>query len=486
MARRYEGLLDLPNEILVNIIGIVADQDVEARGDILALSAICHSIRTLTYGHVKEFLDIRNRYRHLVIEGRSTVMLQLLLDIQAGKSFHWHVRSIHVMNLKGLWSQDEMASGSARRTSRILLQLKPMLQEAGFGTLWSNKWITGLETPVLGLLLVNLPNLESIEPAYFQDYFIKELAIGNRNGKGHQRQPSPLLSTLEPLTVGYKHGEVNMPYGSGHGPAAIFSGKHHPIHTVRESSRSRRKQFVDNLEFKDLRTGPQGFRSLLPRFPHVKTIKLNCCQHHTLIDLGAVRAVLQDCLGQMLKDITFTTSQNHSRLGVGSFASFPALQCLRLDLNMLVGPHLLRPTSLADLLPRSIRLVHVLKISGKDSFKAQAERLFCGFDVGRFPALAEIYLEFNTDVEDYLSSRMMDLSDGLSASAIEFSVSEFRNAMEEFENRLEVNESGVTVKLATTSGQWSSGRAFYSLVHLHRPEAGKQCVVKPEGQEQKQ
>ena len=474
MAHRYEGLLDLPNELLLNIIQIVADRDVEARGDLLALSATCRSMRTLTYGHVKEFLRLRSRYRHLVIEGRSTFMLRLLLDIQAGKSFHWHVRSIEVKNLKRFWSRDEFASGSAQRTREMLGQLKPMLHSAGFGTPWPEKMMYGIETPVLGLLLVNLPYLESIEPPYFQDAFIHRLAVGNLNGRGHYRQPSSILSTLEPLTVGYKYGEEQSPSGGGFGPAAIFSGRHHPTSATQKSSRSRRKQFVDYLEFEDLRTGPQGLRSFLPRFPRVRTIKLNCCQHNTLWNLEAVRAILQDYLGETLKEITFTASQNHSRLWVGSFAPFPALQCLRLDLNMIVGPHLLRSTSIADLLPQSIRLVHILKIPVEDTFRVEAERLFCGFEVGRFPALAEIYLEFDTNVERSLSSRLIDLSEGLCASGIEFSISEFRNA-EELENYPEPDESEAIIKLVTACGRWPSGRALHSLVLL------QQCVAKSEG-----
>lgn len=63
MARRHEGLLNLPNTLLSGIIDIVADRDVEARGDLLALSATWRLVRSLMYGHVKEFLKVRNRHR---------------------------------------------------------------------------------------------------------------------------------------------------------------------------------------------------------------------------------------------------------------------------------------------------------------------------------------------------------------------------------------------------------------------------------------
>lgn len=300
-----------------------------------------------------------------------------------------------------------------------------MFSEAGLGRTWADKIIWGSEEPLLGLSLLHLPRLRSIKPAYFYNMFMNMLAPGTYNQREALGCQSPLMSSLEPLSVGARDTDAPDAYSSSGGSAAIFinSGSSYVLPSPmcrRPTPNPRPRPKIHSVGFDDFHSTPEELGRAMTQFHTVREIKVSCRRQNAPSNLKAVCDVFQKSLGPSLTCLKLTTTYESPETCIDSLVSFSVLRNLRLDLHMLISPKFQHTISFTDLLPPSVQTLSIIKIPAEKPCATTIQHLLLGSEIRSFPQLASIFLELDTCDETILPTRTQDVVEGLRLSCIVF------------------------------------------------------------------
>ena len=455
-------LLSLPNEIISQIIAIVAEKDLTADGDVLSLSATCRRIHSLVKPHARDFLNLRSQYGHLEIVEKLD-LLQLLLDINSGKTFHWHVRSIDVGQINQSWSGNGRRPGVMQHVTECLNLLRPMLESARLPPTWFDRTSLGSEMPLVSLLLLHLPRLQVIKPSCFPDRFTCTLAFGRSDDPTFWSQRSPVLARLEAVTFSYQSSEGSRASSTGSSRGAIFMGGVH--HEFPHSYLSGRKEFVSRITFEDLHSSPEDVERLLMYFRKVRKVTVRLRRRDTESEMSGIVGVFRKCGGNRFTDFTLTTRLNNLRLRIQSFASFTMLRTLILEFSMFLDPDSDHVQSLADLMPASIQSMCIRRIPVEDSFLSQARSLFWGFKTELFSDLQSIVLLFHSGSCQSLHDRTADTVDGLRAASIEVGRAQI-GQRPELGTQPRYTGPVIRLELLNAAKSETAGQGLYSTISL--------------------
>ena len=411
-------LLLLPSELLIQIGEYVADNDVEANGDIVAFAETCRLLRSLSEKVLQEFLDEEHQYRHVKLHGRSELMMDLLLGIQLGSRARWHVRTLEVKGLENNWQHSEHETPRQYRILRDIVSMRPLLtpfhslQDELFREMWA-----GADTALLALLLSYLPRLQLIKPDWSADQFLRYQFIRAAEAGIDWTILYPVLSNMERVHVGWRLDGADQSSGesiafiAGHASSSSLALRGH-----REAPPSSMAR-VFSLNLEQTKLEADKLSTFLRHFTSLTSFRCKASRFSINWDPSAIRETLEQHLHSTLLDISMTADLTQPDRLVGSFRNFHTLECLNLDLAMFVNEDTQITQPFSAILPTSLKTLDIWNCFVQGSVSNSLEDLLAAFEPTMFPLLRRI--TFHTIVIKHDSKKhILDLEAALHSGKV--------------------------------------------------------------------